>query len=52
MEEDVAGYAAVFAMFGIMLLLSVRAAVVPSPVWRTAGIGVASVACLYLIGRL
>ncbi len=51
MDEDVAGYAAVFAMFGIMLFLSVRAAVVPSPVWRTAGIGVASIACFYLTGR-
>ncbi|MBZ0266640.1 serine/threonine protein kinase [bacterium] len=51
MDGDVAGYAAVFAMFGIMLFLSVRAAVVPSPAWRTAGIGVISVACLYVFGR-
>jgi serine/threonine-protein kinase len=51
MDEGVAGYAPVFAMFGIMLFLSVRAAVVPSPWWRTAGIGAASVACFYVAGR-
>ena len=51
MDEDVSGYAAVVAMFGIMLFLSVRAAVVPSSVWRTAGIGAASIACFFLAGR-
>jgi len=51
MTGAVAGYAPVFAMFGLMLLLSVRAALVPSPVGRTAGVGIAVMATFFVLGR-
>jgi len=44
-------YAQVFAMFGIMLLLGVRASLVPSPVVRTVIIGGVSVAALFVIAK-
>ncbi|MCA9726290.1 MAG: serine/threonine-protein kinase [Candidatus Eisenbacteria bacterium] len=46
-----APFAPVFAMFGIMMLLSVRAALVPSPVLRTVVIGSVAMACLFTIGK-
>jgi serine/threonine-protein kinase len=42
-------YGAVFTLFGIVLLLVVRASLVPSPVSRTLVIGISSVACLFVI---
>jgi eukaryotic-like serine/threonine-protein kinase len=42
-----AAYAPMLALFGLILLLTVRAALVPSPVWRTAAIGVVSMAALF-----
>jgi serine/threonine-protein kinase len=39
----------VFALFGIALLLVVRASLVPSPVSRTVVIGVLSIVCLFVI---
>ncbi len=38
----------VFALFGVVLLLVVRASLVPSPVLRTVVIGVVSVACVFV----
>ncbi|MCA9757437.1 MAG: serine/threonine protein kinase [Candidatus Eisenbacteria bacterium] len=49
-DED-RGYAAVFAMYGIVLLLSVRAALVPSPVVRTVVVGIVAVGSLYVLGH-
>jgi serine/threonine-protein kinase len=39
----------VFALFGIALLLVVRASLVPSPVTRTVVIGVSSIVCLFVM---
>jgi serine/threonine-protein kinase len=51
MGGDVAGFAPVFAMFGIILLLAVRASLVPSPVLRTVAIGIVTVTSLFVVGR-
>lgn len=49
---DIPGsYGPFFAMFGIMMLLALRAALVPSPVLRTAAVSVASVGILLGLGR-
>lgn len=45
---NVASYAPLFTMFGVLLLLSVRAALVPSPVLRTALIGAAAVVSVFV----
>jgi serine/threonine-protein kinase len=44
-------YGPAFAMFGILLLLSVRASLVPSPVVRTAVIGITSVVSLLVLAN-
>ncbi len=41
-------YVPVFALFGVVLLLVVRASLVPSPVSRTVVIGVSSVVCVFV----
>jgi serine/threonine-protein kinase len=46
-----ATFGPMFAMFGIIMLLSIRASLVPSPVSRTALIGILSVGGLFVIGR-
>jgi serine/threonine protein kinase len=46
-----AAFGPMFAMFGITMLLSLRAALVPSPVSRTVVIGILSVVGLFVIGR-
>lgn len=51
MTGDDAPYGPIFAMFGLMLLLSMRAALVPSPVFLTVGVGVASMACLAILAQ-
>ena len=51
MAGPVSSYAPVFALFGIMLLLGVRASLVPSPVRRTVAVGLASVGCLFVVAR-
>jgi hypothetical protein len=48
MRAVLPSYGPAFAMFGILLLLAVRAALVPSPVSRTVVIGVSSVV-LFLV---
>lgn len=40
-----------FSLLGILMLLSVRAALVPSRVWRTLGVGVAGVACWLVVSN-
>jgi len=40
-----------FALFGILLLLVVRASLVPSPVSRTVVIAIASVVCLFVVAN-
>lgn len=50
LDGEFTPFGPVFAMFGVMLLLGVRAALVPSPVPRTAAIGLASVACVFVFG--
>ncbi len=47
MTADEAPFAPVFAMFGIMLLLSVRASLVPSSRLRTAAVGTITVGFLF-----
>jgi len=44
-------YGPIFALTGIMLLLAVRAALVPSPVIRTAMVGAVAMGALLLMGR-
>lgn len=51
MAGDVASFAPVFTMFGIMLLLGIRAALVPSSVIRTSVLGLASVVGLFVVAR-
>ncbi len=51
MVGDSEPYAMVFAMYGFTLLLSVRAALVPSPVWRTALVGIIGMGIFHLAGR-
>jgi serine/threonine-protein kinase len=51
MSGPMAAFGPVFAMFGIIMLLSIRASLVPSPVSRTALIGILSVGGLFVIGR-
>ena len=50
-SEPGAAFGPMFAMFGIIMLLSIRAALVPSPVSRTIAIGILSVGGLFVIGR-
>ncbi|HMR74940.1 MAG TPA: serine/threonine-protein kinase [Polyangiaceae bacterium] len=51
MTGDNAVYGPMFAMFGISLLLVVRASLVPSSVLRTAAIGIFSVVSLFAFAR-
>jgi serine/threonine-protein kinase len=51
MDGDMSSYAPLFTMFGISLILSVRAALVPSPVVRTVSIAVVGVLCLFGFAR-
>jgi len=51
MSGPEAAFGPVFAMFGIIMLLSIRASLVPSPVSRTVVIGILSVGGLFVIGR-
>jgi serine/threonine-protein kinase len=51
MHGEVAAFAPLFTMFGIMLLLTVRAALVPSPVLRTVLIGLASTGALLVFAK-
>ncbi|NNF08368.1 MAG: serine/threonine protein kinase [Candidatus Eisenbacteria bacterium] len=51
MSGPMAQYSPVFAMFGIMLFLSVRASLVPSPIFRTVIISSLSVLCLFVFQR-
>ncbi|MEZ5285895.1 MAG: serine/threonine-protein kinase [Vicinamibacterales bacterium] len=51
MTAEEAPYAPIFVMFGLMLLLSVRAALVPSSIARTAAVGAAAMALLLIVGR-
>ncbi|NNE07454.1 MAG: serine/threonine protein kinase, partial [Gemmatimonadetes bacterium] len=51
MSETTPQFASVFTMFGIILLLGVRASLVPSPVLRTVVIGATSMACVFGFGR-
>ncbi len=46
-----AEFAPLFTMFGMMLLLSVRASLVPSPLVRTALVSAASVMCLFVVAN-
>jgi serine/threonine-protein kinase len=48
---DLASFAPLFTMFGIMLVLGVRASLVPSPVLRTMVIGIVSVLCLFVVAH-
>lgn len=48
---ELASFAPVFSMFGMMLLLGVRAALVPSPVWRTVLLGATAMGVLFVRGR-
>lgn len=50
-DDTVADFAPAFTMFGIILLLGVRAALVPSPVLRTVLIGAASMGLLFVFAR-
>ena len=51
MDGAVADFAPVFTMFGLILLLGVRAALVPSPVLRTVLVGGTSMGLLFLFGH-
>lgn len=51
MSPVLPAYGPAFATFGILLLLSVRASLVPSPVSRTVVIGIASVVSLLVFAR-
>jgi serine/threonine-protein kinase len=48
--RDVPGrFGLIFALMGMMLLMIVRAPLVPSPVWRTLLVGAASISWIYLL---
>jgi hypothetical protein len=49
--EVLSSYGPVFALFGLTLLLVVRASLVPSPASRTVVIGIASVVCWSLVAN-
>ena len=50
MTGEVAPFAPVFSLFGITLILSVRAALVPSHAARTLSLGAVSIACFFALG--
>ncbi len=51
MTGEVSQFGPVFAMFGILLLLSARAALVPSPLAATLLLGIAVLGCYFVLGR-